>query len=106
MVASGTPIDRFFHDWRGGVARNAAAYTDDSWTPFRQAVSGVAAVPDARQHPYWADDAPCSMLIEEVEAIWQSIDTQDDWSPLYAKVAAIRRMGDALGAYIPGFDDD
>ncbi len=36
------------------------------------------------------------MLIDEVEAIWASIAQSDDWAPLEAKVAAIRRMGEAL----------
>jgi hypothetical protein len=35
------------------------------------------------------------MHIEEVEAIWSRIDQDDDWSALEAKVAAVRRMGDA-----------
>ena len=38
------------------------------------------------------------MHIDEVEAIWSAIDQSDDWSPLHAKVAAIRRMGEAHGA--------
>jgi hypothetical protein len=46
-------------------------------------------------HPYWSDAEPCSMHIEEVEAIWAAIDRSDDWAPLYDKVAAIRRMGEA-----------
>ena len=36
------------------------------------------------------------MLIDEVEAIWAPIAERDDWSRLNAKVAAIRRMGEAL----------
>jgi hypothetical protein len=36
------------------------------------------------------------MLIDEVEAIWASIADSDDWSRLHDKVAAIRRMGEAL----------
>ena len=47
-------------------------------------------------HPYWSDAAPCSMYIEEVEAIWDAIATGDDWSPFEAKIAAVRRMGEAL----------
>jgi hypothetical protein len=35
------------------------------------------------------------MLIDEVEAIWAPIAAADDWGPLNAKVAAIRRMGEA-----------
>jgi hypothetical protein len=37
------------------------------------------------------------MLIEEVEEIWSSIDERDDWQPLFDKVAALRRMGEAHG---------
>lgn len=48
-------------------------------------------------HAYWSDDSPQSMLIEEVEAIWSAIDERDDWSPLHAKVAALRRMSEAHG---------
>ncbi|MBH1992201.1 MAG: YdiU family protein [Sphingomonadaceae bacterium] len=98
MVTTGTGIDRFFHDWRGGTARNGADYGDAAWGPFQDAVRELAPVPDARSHGYWADAAPCSMHIEEVEAIWGAIDQADDWAPLHAKVAAIRRMGDAYGA--------
>lgn len=48
-------------------------------------------------HAYWRDDAPQSMVIEEVEAIWSAIETRDDWTPLYDKVASLRRMGEAHG---------
>ena len=36
------------------------------------------------------------MLIEEVEAIWAAIAERDDWAPFEAKIAAIRRMGEAM----------
>ncbi|MBB6190055.1 uncharacterized protein YdiU (UPF0061 family) [Sphingobium wenxiniae] len=96
MVETGTEIDRFFHDWRGGRARAAERYADESWAPFREAVAGFEASGNG-SHPYWTDESPCSMHIEEVEAIWNAIDRDDDWQPLYDKVAAIRRMGEAHG---------
>jgi len=37
------------------------------------------------------------MLIDEVEAIWSAIAERDDWQPLHDKIAAVRRMGAALG---------
>jgi uncharacterized protein YdiU (UPF0061 family) len=98
MVTTGTLIDCFFHDWRGGTPRDAAPYGDTAWAPFRKAIASFAPVSGAKDHPYWSDEAPCSMHIEEVESIWSAIDKDDDWSPLHAKVAAIRRMGEALGA--------
>jgi hypothetical protein len=36
------------------------------------------------------------MLIDEVEALWAPIAERDDWAPLHAKIAAIRRMGEAM----------
>lgn len=95
MITTATPIDRFFHDWRGGTARIGTDYSDAAWGEFRTAINGFGAVPGARDHAYWADAQPCSMHIEEVEAIWSAIAEDDDWAPLHAKVAAIRRMGDA-----------
>ena len=95
MSASGTPIDRFFFDWRGGDLRASGDYAGEEWAAFRDAITGFE--PSGRDdHPYWRDEAPCSMHIEEVEAIWSAIDKDDDWSPLHAKVEAVRRMGEAL----------
>ncbi|BBD97543.1 YdiU family protein [Sphingobium amiense] len=95
MVATGTPIDRFFLDWRGG--HTASGYESADWSAFRDTIAAFTPVSGARDHAWWADAAPCSMHIEEVEAIWSAIDERDDWQPLHAKVAAIRRMGAALG---------
>ena len=36
------------------------------------------------------------MHIEEVEGIWGAIDEYDDGAHLYAKLVAVRRMGEAL----------
>ena len=49
-----------------------------------------------KTHPYWSSDGPCSMHIEEVEAIWSAIAERDDWQPFNNKVKAIRLMGEAI----------
>ncbi len=100
MVATSTGIDRFFVDWRGGSARDQTGYTDEAWAPFRDAISAFRAL-GRDNHPYWHDADPCSMHIDEVEAIWQAIDVADDWQALHDKVAAIRRMGQAHGEAPP-----
>jgi len=97
MAASETPIDRFFHDWRGGEPREGTDYAGEEWAAFRDAVAGCEAS-GRKEHPYWEDATPCSMHIDEVEAIWSAIADSDDWEPLHAKVAAIRRMGEAMGS--------
>jgi uncharacterized protein YdiU (UPF0061 family) len=80
--------DSFFFSHRGG--RGAAKGA------LGAALAGYSPLPS--DHPYWSDAAPQSMLIEEVEAIWAAIDEGDDWAPLHAKIAMLRRMGEAHGA--------
>jgi uncharacterized protein YdiU (UPF0061 family) len=89
-------IDRFFFDWRGGRLRGPdEAYRSAPFTALKEKLAACEPAVSV-DHEYWSDASPCSMHIEEVEAIWSRIDEADDWSALEAKVAAIRRMGDAL----------
>jgi uncharacterized protein YdiU (UPF0061 family) len=88
-------IDRFFFDWRGGRDPGNALYEPDAFRALAQALEGRALVPS---HPYWSDPEPCSMHIDEVEAIWSAIADGDDWRPLEDKVKAVRRMGEAMRA--------
>ena len=85
MLASGESPDAFFLAHRG--LRN----------PIAEALDHEPA-PGALDHAYWADPAPQSLLIDEVEALWAPIAADDDWGPLMAKVTALRQMGEALGA--------
>ena len=86
MRETGAQPDAFFHHHRGG--RNATG----DLAPIIEAYE-----PTPADHPYWSEETPQSMLIDEVEAIWSAIDERDDWHPLYDKVAALRRMGEAHG---------
>jgi uncharacterized protein YdiU (UPF0061 family) len=92
MVASGTPIDRFFIAWGAGripVGEEA---------PEHQALADALAGRTATRGNWWEAAAPQSMPIAEVEALWAPISESDDWQPLYDKVAAVRAMGAALAA--------
>jgi hypothetical protein len=86
-------IDQFFFDWRGGRDPGGDHYPSD---PFRALAAKLEGRTRPVTHAYWRDPAPCSMHIEEVEAIWAAIAERDDWSALDTKIAAIRRMGEAL----------
>ena len=83
-------IDRFFFDWRGGRV------PDGGDERLAGLLGGRTPLPHALDHDYWRDDEPCSMHIDEVEAIWAAIADADDWAPFEAKIASIRRMGDAM----------
>jgi uncharacterized protein YdiU (UPF0061 family) len=86
-------IDRIFFDWRGGRDPGPERYPGETYRALARALKGRTA---RVTHPYWSDEAPCSMHIDEVEAIWSAIATRDDWQPFNDKVAAVRRMGEAM----------
>lgn len=90
MRESGQGPDAFFFAHRGGRG------LDQAPSELIEALSAYDATDSS--HDYWADNAPQSMLIEEVEAIWSAIDERDNWTALEAKITALRRMGEAHGA--------
>jgi uncharacterized protein YdiU (UPF0061 family) len=86
-------IDQVFFDWHGGRDPGVELYAGEEFRELSQMLEGRER---PSMHPYWSDDAPCSMHIDEVEAIWAGIATSDDWQPFNNKVKAIRRMGEAM----------
>jgi uncharacterized protein YdiU (UPF0061 family) len=101
------PFEQVFFDWRGGPASSERAaaspskhfYASEAFAPVRTALEPFAPAGDARlDHSYFSRAEPCTMLIDEVEAIWAPIAERDDWSRFAAKLAAIREMAEAYGA--------
>jgi uncharacterized protein YdiU (UPF0061 family) len=86
-------IDRTFFDWRGGNDPGVEFYPSEA---FRQLGNLLKGRQQPKSHPYWSGPEPCSMHIEEVEAIWSAIAERDDWQPFDNKVKAIRTMGEAV----------
>jgi uncharacterized protein YdiU (UPF0061 family) len=106
LLAARAPFEQTLFDWRGGLAGadrarrspSAALYASDAFQPLREALAPFAAAPDAGlDHAYFRREAPCTMLIDEVEAIWKPIADADDWSAFQAKLEEIGRMADAYG---------
>jgi uncharacterized protein YdiU (UPF0061 family) len=86
-------IDQFFYRYRHGNAaacENAGEYQ----AAFAALLRDYAPV-EGQRHDYWTKGAVCSMLINEVEDIWQAISEKDDWEPLHRKILAMREMGQA-----------
>jgi serine/tyrosine/threonine adenylyltransferase len=104
LEKGGASFDRFFFDWSGGVASdgraaqraqgpNARAYQGEPWTAVRKGFDERApAHPERLTDAYFAADGPCTLLIDDVEAVWVPIAVADDWGPFEAKIAAIRAM--------------
>lgn len=93
LATRATTIDRFFFDWRGGSKPAGGPYVGE---PFERLEGLLVGREGRRNHAYWSDEGPCSLHIDEVEAIWERIAAEDDWSAFDAKVVAIRRMGEAM----------
>ena len=91
-------IDRIFFDWRGGRDPGVELYPADAFRELAQLLRGREIT---ATHAYWSDDDPCSMHIEEVEAIWSAIAERNDWQPFNNKVKAIRLMGDTVAQDAP-----
>jgi len=109
LHASRVGYDRFFFDWYGGEASRGRAmagpeaerYGGDAFAVLRQAWAAYEpAAPERLADPYYGGEGPCALLIDEVEALWSAIAGPDDWGPLSAKIAEIRRFG-ALHGHAP-----
>lgn len=99
LAESRMPFERFFFDWRGADAKRAAAspeaavYESTAFGPVGKLLAGYEPqAADVARHPYFQRTEPCTMLIDEVEAIWKPIADEDDWSAFEAKLAAIDEM--------------
>lgn len=93
MTREKIPIDQFFYNYRYGNA-GAGDAPGAYEAAFAALLRDYAPVEGAR-HDYWTKGAICSMVIHEVEDIWQAISEKDDWQPLQRKILAIREMGQA-----------
>ncbi|MFC3173804.1 protein adenylyltransferase SelO family protein [Novosphingobium bradum] len=89
MVAAGLSPDILHFRHRGGRAA-----PDDG---FGRMLAARTPLPGATDDPLWAEAGPPTNHIDVVEDLWAAIDQRDDWAPLHAHVAAIRRLGAALG---------
>ncbi len=93
MVRDQIPIAAFFHGYRGGRTGAFATNAADQ-AAFEDILRGYG--PVNASDDYWASNPVCSMLIDEVEMIWDTIAQKDDWQPLYQKLAHIQGLGKAL----------
>ncbi len=99
------PLDRFFFDWFGGPASEARALASPS-APHYESERGAAlrralepykpTREDALTDPYFAREAPETLVIDEVERVWAAIAERDDWAPFHSKIEGIRALGAAL----------
>ncbi len=92
LAESQMPFELAFFGACGGALD--ATFSDD-FAAVR-ALLADRTCPGRPDHAYFRQPGPCTVLIDEVEAIWAPIAAADDWSAFTAKVAAVRLMGQGL----------
>lgn len=105
LAASRTGYDQFFFDWYGGLISEARArkspqaqsYNGPEFEAFFTLLAPYeAANPERLNADYFQKSAPCSLLIGEIEAIWDHIARNDDWSYFESKLQDINEMRETL----------
>jgi hypothetical protein len=75
----------------------ARLYREPGFEPVRKALAEHAPDrPERLSHVYFSGSVPASMLIDEVEALWDRIAADDDWGPFNAHMARIETARQAL----------
>lgn len=106
MTENRTPYEQVFYDWFCGKASIARAkespiaelYESEKFDPLRDQFETFAPLQSERLNdPYFSSRNPCTMLIDEVEAIWEKIAEKDDWSAFEEKLKSISKMREAFG---------
>ncbi|MCH7598957.1 MAG: YdiU family protein [Myxococcales bacterium] len=98
-------FEQFFFDWFAGEAsadrasRSPAAekYAGKSFAALRKRFEKYQPIdPESLTHAYFSREHPCTLLIDEIESLWDSIAEADDWSGFEAKLSQIEEMRSAL----------
>lgn len=98
MESSQAMYEQTFFDFFGGLSSprwvsspQKDLYRGEDFEKFFAALTGYTVVDATRmEHAYFSRARPCTLLIEEIEAIWKPIAENDDWSLFEAKISEIR----------------
>lgn len=100
MTETKIPWHQFFFDWFGGRASEtraagspvSACYKSSGFAPVRKLLFAREPERPERLHAeYFSELKPETLLIDEIEALWDRIAEDDDWSLFHAKLDGIDR---------------
>jgi uncharacterized protein YdiU (UPF0061 family) len=101
LAESRVGFEQFFFDWYGGAASAARArespvadrYDGPRFAAVRARFDDHAPLAPARlAAPYFQRPRPCTLLIDEIETLWDAIAARDDWSLFTAQLDRISEM--------------
>ncbi len=99
MAATKIPFEQMFFDFFGFNLNRLKAsiyskfYLGTDFEILKTHFSKMKCANEAlNTHPYFSNDKPETLLIDEIESIWDNIDKKDDWSSFEKKIQSIRYM--------------
>lgn len=98
MNTEKTHFEQTFFDLHSGIQESRLqnspqkeVYERASFKELRQVLSQYSvASKEKKDHPYFKKNQACSLLIDEIEALWKKIAERDDWSEFERKLQEIR----------------
>ncbi len=101
MNETGAPFEQVIFDhYAHGKGENSPVkelYDKPDWQPLKDHLAAAPRAKNAsRDHVYFRQPKPCTMLINEVEDLWVPIAEEDNWAAFSAKLLQIGLMRDAL----------
>ena len=72
----------------------AAKYRSPEFEEVREHLAAYrVAHPERLESAYFAGEGPCTLLIDEIEGLWEPIAEHDDWSRFDAKLPEVKSLG-------------
>ena len=105
MTETQIPWHQFFFDWFGGnlsrersqSSPSAEYYTAAAFSAVQDALTAYTPDrPERLNAPYFQRRQPETLLIDEIESLWDAIASEDDWSLFHAKLDGIAAKRKAL----------
>ncbi|MEM8634082.1 MAG: YdiU family protein [Pseudomonadota bacterium] len=106
ITKSGAPWHQVFFDWfcggesaaRARRSPNAEYYSASDFGSVQGRLSNFEPDrPERLQLEYFQRETPCTLLYDEIEALWAKIADTDDWSAFEAKLQEMEEMRLAYG---------
>lgn len=102
LESSGLDFAQVFYDFHSGhqpgekkqrweLSKNASTYSSPEFTKLTKELENfVTKCTTLQNHAYFQLREPCTLLIDEIEAIWQPIASTDNWDLFNQKISQIR----------------
>lgn len=103
MTDSGAGFEQSIFDWFGGIASVSRAqespqkelYNSDDFSQLKSKLNAYTPIaPERLKLAYYQNSKPITLLLGDIEGIWEKIADDDDWSAFHEHINSIRSARD------------